>query len=558
MANEYTEMMKNRLEEMASTANITPGINLMGAIRELEALRSRNLYPARFQLMQFIESQPHTYQSEGAFSVAGPVSDRIYTFARTDEPDSAQLKDCVAWLVERASSLSPDGGRGEGYYRRAFTALIEKNGWMRYRESDQRYLNRTFDRHYAYEMGHCLGFTLEQMQRFLDRVLPDEIYINKDAEDLAEAYAFGHGKSQDSVARVLAAYHAAAQEMPSQFELIDIGNTHQLYEEAAAFDGTEEEFISWLAERSPVLEGRSRTAFAVYRNLLICAWLMMRALYHEDCAVDDPVSALWEACIENGEDMAEYYAQNRARFGLPEYESLDWKKVAEEFDGFSEWAPSENRERRYPRDFLLYLSVDRDGNFVTENTFSRIPRIMQDGRPVQKRDVLCLLWLIYIFAWEDVAPEDVAGQLHDFIDLATGILEQCNFTFYLPHLLEYSICRSLIIGGDMEDAYRSVIRQGDESPLCEEFCLRDRRTGARYGVRFYTCEQYTFREIRDVLYAHSRGEDLHVYNDTWKNVELWLTKADRQLQCGWERVTDVKRIAEFEALGRIIDLPDSL
>ena len=367
MAYEYTELMKSRLEQIASTANIAPGLSLMGAIRELESMRSRSLYPARFQLMQYIESQPHIEEDGSTYTVAGPISGKPYVFTRTasleeqSEASSAQLKAAAAWLAERAMSLNPEGPRNEGYYRRVFTALHEKNSWMRYRESDQRYLVRALNRHYAYEMGHCLGFTLAQMQSFLDRVLPDEIYINKDAEDLAEAYAFGHGMPAETVERILSAYRAQAGESDAAYEPIDIGNTHQLYETAAAFDGSEEAFSQWLAERSPALEGRSRTAFSLYRNLLVCAWLMMRALYDDaGAAREDPVGALWEACIEDGEDMREYYRRHRARLGLPEFESLDWKKIAAEFDGFSEWAPSEARERRYPRDFLVYLSIDRE------------------------------------------------------------------------------------------------------------------------------------------------------------------------------------------------------
>lgn len=490
----------------------------------------------------------------------GPVSGKVYTFERLDAlGDVAKLspqalRRYAEYLAERAVLLDAERAHDMSYYTRVFRALIEKNCWARYRESDQRYLNRVFNRHYAYALGHYLGFTLEEMQGFISRVLPDEIFISKDAEGLAEAYGFNRGLSAAGVRSLLERYEANRGEAALDFDLIDVGGTHQLYEEASTFEGDEEAFLEWLNERRSLLEGRSRTAFAVYRNLLICAYLMLRALYDDSLANGgDRVSELWERCID-GEDMLEYYAAHSAAYRLPEYEKLDWKKAAAEFDGFSEWAPSESRERRYPRDFLTYLSIDKNGEFVTENTFSRIPLIMNSDRAVEKRDVLCLVWQIYAFAWEYVAPEDAAAQLRDFIDLATGILEQCNFTFYLPNLLEYSICRSLIVGGDMEDSYRSVIAQGANSPLCEDICIRD-TSGALYGARFYACEEYTFDEIAETLYAVSRGERINVYNDVWKNIELWLTKADQQLQCGWDRIEDPRAIEQIAALERVIELP---
>ena len=563
MSFEYTNLMRAGLDEAAASFQFTPGISLMSALSELKSIRNKTLFPARFQLMQFIEQQQHIHEDARTFGVIGPTSGSEYTFQKLSMVEdisrlpAKQLGMCIDWLVERAMSLDVDHVRDKGYYTRVFRALIEKNCWMRYRESDQRYLNRLLNRHYAYEMGHYLGFTLEQIQGFISRVLPDEIFINKDAEDLIEAYSFNHGGSSLEAKRMLDHYNESDND-ETDYDLIDIGNTHQLYEEAAGFDGTEEQFLSWLIERRPLLEGRSRMAFSMYRNLLICAYLMMRALY--DSALSDRgdlISDLWERCIEEGDDMLEYYNQNSARYRLPEFDRLDWKKVASEFNEFSEWAPSENRERIYPRDFLVYLGVDRNGNFITENTFSHIPQIMSSGKAVQKRDVLCLIWQIYTFAWEDVAPEDVAGQLQDFIDLSTGILEQCNFTFYLPSLLEYSICRSLIIGGDMEDTYRSIVTQGAESPLCEDMGIRDAKTGTVYGIRFYACEEYTFSDIARTLYDVSEREKINVYNDTRKDIELWMTKADQQLQCGWDCIDDSNALDSIVKLDRVIDLPDS-
>ena len=562
MAFEYTRQMKDRIEKLATSSSVASGAGLLDAVRDLESLRIRSRYPARYQLMQFIEQQPHLSEDEATFSVNGPISEKVYSFTKQECIDAeagmktSELKDCVSWLVERAVSLDATGIRTENYYKHVFDALVRKNSWARYRESDQRYLNRVFDRHFAYEMGHRLGFTLEQMKGFLDRVLPDEVYINKDAQDLTEAFAFEHGLSFEETQRILSEYQANPRGTSDSYEVIDMGYTQQLYEEAGSFGGTTEEFVEWLLEHGPLLESRSRTAQFIYTNLLICAWMMMRALYDgTDIGNEDPVNELWRVCIEEGEDMQAFYARNNRRYQLPDYGELNWKKIASEFNEFSEWAPSEARERRYPRDFLLYLTIDRDGNFTTESTFSRIPRIMEDGKPVQKRDILCLLWLIYSLAWEYVAPEDISSQLHDFIDLATGVLEQCNFTFYLPHILEYSICRSLIIGGDMEDAYRSVINRGQNSPLCEELCVRCPDSPDAYGIRFYTCERYTYSQIAALLEALLLEESFYVYDDLWKDVEIWLARADQKLQCGWERFDDPARIAEVETLGRVILLP---
>lgn len=59
MAYEYTNLMRSSLEETAAANSFNPGIGLMNAVRSLRAIRGRSAFPARFQLIQFVEAQPH-------------------------------------------------------------------------------------------------------------------------------------------------------------------------------------------------------------------------------------------------------------------------------------------------------------------------------------------------------------------------------------------------------------------------------------------------------------------------------------------------------------------
>ena len=52
-------------------------------------------------------------------------------------------------------------------------------------------------------------------------------------------------------------------------------------------------------------------------------------------------------------------------------------------------------------------------------------------------------------------------------------------------------------------------------------------------------------------------EKINVYNDTRKDIELWMTKADQQLQCGWDCIDDSNALDSIVKLDRVIDLPDS-
>ena len=159
MSFDSTVIIKKRLDELAASISITPGISLRGAIRELEGLRSRSIYPARYQLMQFIKDQSRTSESETSFIINGPLSGKTYTFKKMnnlevlDDMSSEELNNCISWLVEKAVSLDRNHMKSETFYCKAFSALIQKNCWVRYRESDQRFLSRIFDRHFAYDMS---------------------------------------------------------------------------------------------------------------------------------------------------------------------------------------------------------------------------------------------------------------------------------------------------------------------------------------------------------------------------------------------------------------------
>ena len=129
MSFEYTNLMRAGLDEAAASFQFTPGISLMSALSELKSIRNKTLFPARFQLMQFIEQQQHIHEDARTFGVIGPTSGSEYTFQKLSMVEdisrlpAKQLGMCIDWLVERAMSLDVDHVRDKGYYTRVFRAL---------------------------------------------------------------------------------------------------------------------------------------------------------------------------------------------------------------------------------------------------------------------------------------------------------------------------------------------------------------------------------------------------------------------------------------------------
>ena len=540
---EYTELFKKALKQDINNNLTNVGDNLISALRELDSIKDKNRFPARFELMRFVEKHSIADNKDGTYTVLD-ANGKSYTFKKADsipsiaELDHAALEQYLNWLITEAMNndqdIMPENKRfKKRYYQRVLEALLFRNSWMRYRAQDQHYIERKFDRTCAYELGHILQFSYDEMQGFIERTLKDEIMITRNARDLVEAYCFKHGKPYRTAQELLTTYQQiAAMKDPAPYLMDE--NTQTLNDNVLKLPDNDDEFIAWLVKRNEILNRLSMSAYTVYSNLLMCAYLMLTP------AKDNRymVSELWNRCIENKENMVDYFHHRHDLFSLPPFDKLNWENVAAQFNEVAEWASFENRRRFYPRDFLQYLTIDENGEWKVESTFQRIPSLMKREEEITKKDILCPLWFIYMYTWgsEDFSDDvgsDLENRINAFIDQASGFLEDAHFMFYLPSLLEFSIVRSLLIYEDTEDVYKTLINQGGNyAPLVKDvyFILHDH---TEYAVRFYGCD-FTNTYLLDVLYNCSQGENELDYNDNRKRIEHIISATAETMECGWE------------------------
>lgn len=256
---------------------------------------------------------------------------------------------------------------------------------------------------------------------------------------------------------------------------------------------------------------------------------------------DGTISNLWKTYMVDRKSMKEYVEQHHEAFYLPSFDTIDWQDVSLSFSSVHSNKTTDSFE--YNQDFLVDLSLDTNNQFVANSIYNRIPDLIERKRPIEKRDLLALIWMIVILYLESANPVDIDNGLYKtpsiMLDKIQGILETANFAFYEANPLEYSITRAWLIyywkrnRESLGDIYSEIVNGGQNDIRSQEINITTKT--ASYGIWFYACGNETQDSIQKMLQDISvSGVIKHLPNDDKRYLTAVVSTIADQLKCGWQ------------------------
>lgn len=314
----------------------------------------------------------------------------------------------------------------------------------------------------ALQLGHMLGFSLEEMQWFLLRVFDhgDGFRFNQ-SDDVIEAYGFLTGASWQHVQELKEQYRQIQVKNPSQ--ILDDRNSGwtksvsdslparvSLWEKDA--DTMDAAFLAWLKELSPGLDIPSKTALRIYRNLAVFAYDL---IVGEEYPPDEED---FEDCIQD------VYSEPQESGAVQRLLYLDGAVSKEQCKRLADKLLLENKiqsasEQVDNANAWHVLTTRKDGKLTSaggvNSSRTRVVDLLLGKEQAEKSDFLYLLWFIRNLVWEDPDADDkgqIQQRITGFISTADYLLEEAMLPhFYIPHILEQTMLLSIISGYQEEE-----------------------------------------------------------------------------------------------------------
>ena len=323
----------------------------------------------------------------------------------------------------------------------------------------------------AFQLGHILQFSLEEMEWFLLRVFDVESgFRYNTSNDLIEAYGFLSGISNIAVSKLKDRYaelYGNIQKGDCEVKADDWtkdagGSLPEMVRSWLIYDRDYQDnfFLQWLGERAPYLDLPSKTALRIYRNL---------AVYTHNLAIQaEETPDVDKKKLRNGR-----YETDFVRCVRQEVQKIDYDDTTTSalFDG----GVISLQKCKQIADTLLLENLNFTFSDQTDKTKAwHIIQVLTDGRMtvsgginasrtrvkdilsgriecIEKSDMLYLLWFLSNLCWFDgmdhLTPEDISNRLNDFVEAAEICLDAAGLPeFYPPHLVEQSMLLSVIFG----------------------------------------------------------------------------------------------------------------
>ena len=350
---------------------------------------------------------------------------------KTDERYSAYLIAKALRDVEQASRIAEESA----------PAGIRKNELNRIKKESKTLLSRED----AFQLGHTLGLTLDEMSWFLLRVFDfEDGFRYNSSGDLIEAYVFLTGGLWQDAEALRQAYAEASAGVPkadtSGRKADWTRNAERsLRDMVKLWESTpgkrDSLFLQWLSAQAPYLDLPSRTGTAVYRSLA-------EYLYHLS-AGSLPILPR-ESFVEE--------IRNRIEAGPSELDVKDCRMIGAEL--------LENNKNLYtsaPDRAKAWRTVSSDANGLPrlimagrpDATRNRVQELLMGEEQAEKGDMLHLLWYGFNLCWDRYPIRndmfELQCSLADFIETAEYVLDSALLpAFYPPHIMEQSMMLSII------------------------------------------------------------------------------------------------------------------
>lgn len=314
----------------------------------------------------------------------------------------------------------------------------------------------------AFQLGHVLGLSLEEMQWFLLRVFDcgDGFRFNQ-SDDLIEAYGFLTGASWQHVQELKQQYSQIQGKSLAQFS--DDRNSgwtktvsDSLPERVLSWekdaDTMDSSFLAWMKELAPGLDIPSQTALRIYRNLAVFAYdLIIGEEYPpEEEDFEDCIQDVYSDPEESGSVKRLLYvdgALSKDQCKLLADRLLLENKVqaaSEQADNTNAWH---------------ILTTRKDGKPTAAGGINscrtRVVDLILGKEQAEKSDFLYLLWFIGNLVWQNTEASEksqIQQRITSFISTADYLLEEAMLPhFYVPHILEQTMLLSIISGYQEEE-----------------------------------------------------------------------------------------------------------
>ena len=310
----------------------------------------------------------------------------------------------------------------------------------------------------AFVLGHSLRLSYEEMQWFLLRAFEmGSGFRLHTSQDLIEAYGFKTGASASHVEKLKLEYEAKCGAIPKVFtDQKETNWTRSAGESLDQVDSWPEDckdicFMEWMQTQAPYLDTNSATALRIYRNLL--AYLLtaerevlvpslqkMRMDLIEILSWDSLSAAAEDCFLENGQISIQ-----------------KCKNCADELlimNKFYSDAKLENKALAYhvpamkPSGNITMHNAQLNVPVGEQKTSSTIQQILMNQWPIEKEDMLYLLWQYAMMYGYQFPSYDIKEMLQSFISMAKILLGEAMLpAFYPPHLMEQSMMLAIVCGG---------------------------------------------------------------------------------------------------------------
>ena len=375
----------------------------------------------------------------------------------------------TAVMVHRLPQSTKDDPRK---FKKAVAEIVKQN---------KKLYSTKFSRKQAFQVGHILKFTPEEMQWFLMRVFQVEetgFRLNH-STDLIEVYTLRTNATLQRTEQLKAVYADLSSGIEKKDDLARAQNwtetTHsellqniELWERNP--DSMDEKFMAWLVSKASGLDIPSRTALRLYRNLAAYAYAgsipeeadLLDEILHiadmdmeseeveDSLYVDGQISA--EKCAEVAEDL--YYGNNVLSGFFEGDSTKPWSVI------------NIGKDKKVSVSSGLVNTGRIKSIDNRDSTETRIFNLLMGTIDVEKGDILYLLWYIcnIVYAGSNETNTNVLyDRIFDLKEAADALLNAALLpVFYIPHLMEQSMLLSIIYGGktgiDPAEVYGTVIQ----------------------------------------------------------------------------------------------------
>ena len=337
----------------------------------------------------------------------------------------------------------------------------------------------------AFQLGHMLRFSLEEMEWFLLRVFQaDAGFRYNISDDLIEAYGFLTDASAREVLELRQEYrirYDCVQKVTCSEEEAnwtrDTGVSLPGLIQYWPAESRDEHFLEWMGTLASRLDLPSQTALRIYRTLAVFAYNL--ASSKADAPNVDVIREKYGSfrtdflgCIEQVAATDGYTEQTKAAlFEKGEISFNRCKEVAGtllvENLNFSLSDQTDRSKAWHVIDVLTNGKMTVSGGINASRTRVRDILTGEEQR-IEKSDILYLLWFTANLCWFQgktrLSANDIYNRFFDFLEAAEILLDYAGLpAFYPPHLMEQSMMLSIVY------AYRNP-EASDPAEVYERIC----------------------------------------------------------------------------------------